>query len=416
MNPERILVVNVGSTSFKFKLLDMAARCTLIKGKIDRVFNKDSVFFYKTAYGLSSHMLIDTCAGYPSCIQIMIETITDKKLGIVSGLDEITAIGFKTVHAGEVNGPVVISDELLDEMRKFSFAAPAHNPPYIDAISRFRSILPTIPMVAVFETDFHRTIPTYASVYPLPAHLREKYHLRKFGFHGASHSYAAWKLPQILGKVPGDSLRIISCHLGGSSSLCAIKDGRSIDTSMGFSPQSGLPMNNRCGDLDVFSVLYLMEQERLTPGSMSKILTTQSGLKGISGISGDVRDLEKDGSAAANLALESFAYHVKKYIGSYLAVMNGADVISFSGGIGENDPLIRSMICRKLDYLGIMLDEEKNRMVEPSYGPLPENGVDISASGAKVAVYVLPTDEELMVAMQTMSVIRGAFSGNRQDI
>ena len=396
-----ILVVNVGSTSFKFKLFNMHTRKWLAKGNVERVFNNDSQLTYEDTRGFSFIDIIDTMDGYTSCIQKLMDLLTAKDTGSLNDFSEISAIGFKTVLAGEVTGAQIVDEEVLKAMEDYNFVAPAHNPPYIEAMRKFKEMLPDIPQVAVFETGFHRCIPQYASSYSMPYEMMQKYQIKKYGFHGASHSYVAWKIPKVLNLSENDSLKIISCHLGGSSSICAINEGVSIDTSMGFSPQSGLPMNNRNGDLDVFGVLYVMEHEGLTPCQMRDALSTKGGLMGISGISGDVRELIADKRESAQLAVKTLAYDVKKYIGSYAAAMNGLDVLTFSGGIGENSALIREMVCGEMSYLGIEIDKAKNRSARVS----AENETEVSEEESKVRIIILPTNEELMVAMKTKEII-----------
>ena len=396
---DKILIVNVGSTSFKFQLLDSHSLDCLAKGGIDRVFYQDSLFRMSSKKTGELSRRIDTQEGYSKCIEKMMEALCNNNL--INDVKDISAVGFKTVLAGNINYPVLVTDEVIEQMRHFNFVAPAHNPPYIEALNIFRESVPEIPLVAVFEPGFHRTIPDFKRVYPFPKEIRERYCLQKNGFHGASHGYVAWKISQQEGI--GSTDRIISCHLGGSSSICAIKGGESTDTSMGFSPQSGLPMNNRNGDLDVFSVLYLMEEENMSPSEMRELLSTESGLKGISGISEDVRVLKESGSDDAMLALNHYAYSVKKYIGAYIAEMNGLDVITFSGGIGENDPDMRRMICSELDFFGIRLDDERNRQYTAAN--LPSDGIDISDPLSEIRIIVLPANEEHMVAMQTIKTI-----------
>lgn len=398
-----ILVVNVGSTSFKYRLFDMKRESCLARGSFERVGTEHSAYRCEQG-GRTEAGEINTLGGYAPCIRLMMDMLCCGEAPVISSPEEIDGVGFKSVLAGEINYPVRVTPELYAEMERYVFVAPAHNPPYMEAMHSFEKLLPGTPLVASFETGFHRTIPDYARVYPFPKEYREKYGVRKYGFHGASHSYVAWKLPQVLGR---DDLRIVSCHLGGSSSLCAINGGRSIDSSMGFSPQAGILNNNRSGDLDVFAVLYLMEMEQLSPGQMREMLSKRSGLLGLSGISGDMRDLENSGSEDARLTIEHFVYSVKKYIGAFAAEMNGIDVLNFSGGIGENGSLIRSAVCRSMDYLGIKLDEEKNNAL---HGTLPEDGVVISAADSRVKVTVLPTNEEWMVAMNTVKVLRGEIT------
>ncbi len=393
-----ILVVNVGSTSYKYQLLHMGQGKSLAKGKIENVFTGKADYSWSQGTAGAKEVL-DAATGYGPCIQRMIEVLTDQEQGVISSLGEIGAVGFKAVLAGEGYSVSFVTEELLSQMEKYIFVAPAHNPPYIEAMRTFASLMPGTPLVASFETGFHRTIPEEAHVYPLPKEYREKYGLRKYGFHGASHSYVAWKIPQVVGR---EDVRIISCHLGGSSSLCAIRDGKSIDTSMGFSPQAGIPNNNRNGDMDVFAVLYLMEMEGLSPTDMREILSKKSGLLGLSGISGDMRALKASHDPAAKLTVDHMVHSVKKYIGSFAAELNGVDVITFSGGIGENDAQLRQKVLEHMDYLGVKLDEESNKA---AVGDLPADGVVISAADSKVKVIALPTNEEWMVAMNAHKLI-----------
>lgn len=396
---DNILVVNVGSTSFKYQLLDMEQGACLAKGKIENVFTKTAEYTWRNGKH-TDHKILDATSGYGPCIQQMVEVLTDSDNGVIDSLEDVGGVGFKAVLAGQINYPVLVTEELLQEMEKYIFVAPAHNPPYIDTMRTFREKMPGTPLVASFETGFHRTIPAAAHVYPFPKEYREKYGLRKYGFHGASHSYVAWKTPQILGR---DDLRVVSCHLGGSSSLCAIQNGKSIDTTMGFSPQAGIPNNNRNGDLDVFAVLYLMEMENMTPSQIREVLSKNSGLLGLSGISGDMRVLKSSDDPMAKLTIDHLVYCIKKYIGGFAAQMNGVDVITFSGGIGENDSDLRRMICENMDYLGVRLDSNANCK---AVGDLPEDGVEISAPDSAVKVIVLPTNEEWMVAINTCAVIK----------
>lgn len=395
-----ILVVNVGSTSFKYQLLKMPGMDCLSRGKVDRVFSGQAEFFWQNQNGKKHSMLLDARSGYEPCISQMLTILTQGSEKVMASLEEIAAVGFKTVMAGPLNRTVKVTPQVYEQMEKYNFVAPAHNPPYIAAMKAFEEVMPNVPLVAAFETSFHKQIPEERTVYAFPKELREKYGLRKYGFHGASHSYISWIVPQILGVQ--NNPKIISCHLGGSSSISAIQDGHSVDTSMGFSPQAGLPNNNRNGDIDVFAVLYLMEQENLSPVQMRQILSTDSGLKGISGISGDVRDLKSSSEPEANLALNHLVYSAKRYIGSFAAEMNGVDIVTFSGGIGENDPQTRAAICESMDYLGIKLDEEKN---ENLCGQIDGVGQVISADDSRVKVIVVPTNEELMVAMRVEQVL-----------
>ena len=309
-------------------------------------------------------------------------------------MSEIDVIGFKTVHGGELTDACVIDEKVIKKMEQYADVVPAHNPAYIKAIKQFKKKLSQIPLVAVFETAFHKGIPDYASIYSVPYEWYKKYHIRRYGFHGASHRYIAERVSQFL-KESLQNLNIISCHLGGSSSISAIKSGKSVENSMGFSTQTGVPMSNRCGDLDPFIIGFIMKKEKLQFSEVMHALTTKSGLCGISGFSGDIRDLEESsnkGHYRATLALQAFIYQIKKYIGGYAAILGGFDVLAFAGGIGENDPMIRRRICEGLEFLGIEIDGDKNKC----------QGTEsiISKVDGRVRVVIIPTNEELIVARE----------------
>jgi acetate kinase len=295
----------------------------------------------------------------------------------------------------------LVTDDMLDAMIDLIPAFPVHNPVYIQAIQIFRELLPEVPMVAAFETGFHATIPEEAYVYGIPYEWMEKYGMRRYGYHGATHRYVSERVPEILGRSPADQ-RLIACHLGGGASVCAIKDGLSVDYSGGFSGQSGLDGATRSGEFDAFGMTYLMEKENLSTAQIREVLCARGGLLGISGLSGDMRDLEKaaaKGHRRAALAIKVFVYHVKKYIGSYAAAMGGVDVLSFAGGIGENSWYVRQEICRGLEFLGIHLDEEKNRV--------PGTGDRIlSRADSPVPVLLVYTNEEIIVARETVRVLK----------
>jgi len=362
-----ILVPNLGSTSLKYQLLEMPSEKLLARGRLERVRD------YRDAI-----RQIDT-GGMP-----------------------IDAVAFKAVLAGEAfRGTFVIDEGVLKALEQFLPAAPAHNAIYLTGIRAFQEALPAATLVAAFETEFHATMPESAVRYGVPAEWREQ-GIRRYGFHGASHEFVGYRVPEMLGK-PRDSLRLVSCHLGGSSSICAVKAGRSIDTTMGFSPQSGLENATRHGDLDVFGVLYMMERQGWSIDEVRRQLAKTGGLAGLSGIAGgDVRDLEaaaRNGNQDAIVALEVFVYQVMKTIGAYAAAMGGLDAIAFTGGIGENAPGLRSACCRDLEFLGISLDQAKN---EAGAGDRL-----ISSSASKVDVVVLTTNEELVVARRAYRCVTG---------
>lgn len=398
MKQRKILIANVGSTSFKYQLFSFPGEEVLAKGKVERVGATKSPYSH-TALGKTFSGEAEV-KDHTSAIKLCLDFLLSSDAEIIKSLEEINAVGFKTVHGGKFTSVHFLTEEVIKEMEKFSIVAPAHNPPYIKAIRIFRELMPSTPLIGVFEPHFHTTIPLYARVYGVPYEWYEQFGIAKYGFHGASHHYIAERTPQIVGKSK-EELKIISCHLGGSSSLCAIRNGQSIDTSMGFSAQSGILNATRCGDLDVFVVPYLQKEAGLSIEEISRELVKKGGLLGISGISGDMRDLLEAisrGDEKAILAVDAFCYGIKKYIGSYVAVMNGLDVLVFTGGIGEMSPPIRKKICEDMDYLGIVIDEEKN---SSAIG----KEATISPEGSKVIVAVIPTNEELIVAREAEKLL-----------
>lgn len=398
-----VLVVNIGSTSLKYRLIEMDGEISLARGYIERIGQNDSPFG-RVADGKSADTTIDTSAGYAPAIEAMLQALTAPKNaqpvpGVIDDAGQIAGIGFKVVHGGyDLRGAYVLDEDVLTTMEKFSSVMPAHNPPYINAIRQFSQLLPNTPLVGSFETAFHKDLPEYAAVYGVPYDWRDKHGVRRYGFHGASHRYLAERVAAVIGK-PIDKLKTITCHLGGSSSLAAVKFGKSIDTSMGFTTQSGVPMAKRSADLDPFLIPYIMEKEGISLAEALDQMVKNGGLAGISGLSGDMRDLldAYDANPRAKLAVEHFAHEVKKYIGAYTAVMNGLDALVFSGGIGENAAPVRELICKEMDVLGIAVDTDKNKVRKQE--------AEISAAGSKVRVFVIPTNEEIIVARETARVM-----------
>lgn len=375
----KCLIPNIGSTSFKYQLLDMPGETVLAEGRIGRIGQRGG-----------------ECADYPDAIRTCFAAIAGKGK-VLKDLSEIGAVGFKVVHAGPLNESQLIGGELLQAMEEFSFFAPAHNPPYIAAIQAFRQELPGVPLVAVIETAPYRFMDEAATTYATPYEWRERYGIRRYGFHGASHRAANEYTTALLDR---KGLRHISCHLGGSSSIAAFRDGIAIDTSFGTSPQSGLPQNNRVGDMDAFAVLHVMKKLGIGPDEMARILGQFSGLAGISGTSGDLRDLDEaaaSGSKQAELALDVFVRAIRHYIGAFLLEMGGVDAITFSGGIGENSVELRADVMKNLSGFGIELDEEKNRA-------LRRLGA-ISTENSAVKILIVPANEELIVARETVKVV-----------
>jgi acetate kinase len=397
----KVLICNVGSTSLKYQLLQMDDESVLAKGGVERVGSARSPMRHETT-GRALVAADIVAPDHATAIRGMLAHLVAADGGVLASLDEVAAIGFKVVGARGVTGAVLLHEPVLRAMEAFNPILPAHNPPYLAAIRIFRDLVPEIPLVGLFETTFHRDIPDYAYTYSVPYEWYERYGVRRYGYHGASLRYVSERVPQILGRSAA-GLRLVACHLGGSSSVCAVKSGRSIDTSMGFTTQAGVPMSSRSGDFDPFVIPFVMEQEDLSPAEVVGQLTTNGGLKGISGLSGDVRDLEEAaeaGSDRARLALETFAYEVKKYIGAYAAAMGGLDVIAFSGGIGENAVAMRARICEGLEFLGVELDEERNAAAI-------RREALVSRNGARVAVLVVPTNEEIIVARAAVAVVSG---------
>ena len=376
----KCLIPNLGSTSLKYRLLDMPQETVLAEGRVERIGQTGG-----------------DCVDYPTAIRKCIADVTGPGKAL-QDLAEVEAVGFKVVHPGPMPGPRLVDDSLFVAMDDFSFFAPAHNPPYVAAMRAFLQELPGVPLVAVFETTPYAGLDEAATTYAVPYEWRTEFGIRRYGFHGASHRSASERVQAMLGR---NDLRHISCHLGGSSSLAAFRNGMAIDTSFGTSPQSGLPQNNRVGDIDAFAVLYMMKKLRVGPDEMARILGTRSGLAGISGTSGDMRDLEDaaaKGSHRARLALDMFVRAIRHYAGAFMLELGGVDVISFSGGIGENSAEIRSSVCRNLGAFGVKIDETANRSTRM--------GGTISVEGSAVKVLIIPADEEIIVARETVNVVR----------
>jgi len=380
----KCLIPNIGSTSFKFRVLDMPSEAILADGRVERIGQSGS-----------------ECGDYPAAIRKCLTAIAGPGKPLAS-LDEIEAVGFKAVHAGPFNQPQLIDEEFLNAMEEFSFLAPAHNPPYVAAIRAFRQQLPGVPLVAVVETGPYARVSEAATTYSVPYEWLISYGIRRYGFHGASHRAASERTRILLGK---NDIRHISCHLGGSSSVAAFRNGVAIDMSMGASPQSGLPQNNRVGDVDVFAVLHMMKKLDLNPDQMAALLGTKSGLAGISGTSGDMRDLTEAASAGserAQLALDVFVHSIRHYLGAFLLELGGVDAITFSGGIGENSAEMRAAVLAHLAGFGIELDEEKNKTIKTEGA--------ISRADAQVKVLVVPANEEMIVARETAAVVTRALA------
>ena len=390
----KILVSNVGSTSLKFKLYEMPEEKVLCAGKVERVGSNDAIFAYtreSDGYGDNLHPV--EIPSYTEGIDLFIKYMLDPDHGVISAISEIEAVGFKTVAAKGYYGIHLIDEKVLKAMDDYMSIAPAHNTAYLEAIGAFRKMLPETAFIGVFETAFHRTIPLKRKLYSVPYEWYEKYGVEKLGYHGASHSYAASVLKEMLGSTG----KAVTCHLGGSCSLCAVEDGKSVDTTFGMSLQTGLPQNNRSGDLDPYIIKYL-ESEGLTEDEIFEALTKKSGLLGVSGVGRDLRylmDAASEGNERARLAVDMFIESILHYIGAYAAKMGGIDNLVFTGGIGENSEYVRSEVCKKLAFMGLKLDEDANNAASGK-------GVRcITAEGSVVKAFVIPANEELIVVRKT---------------
>lgn len=394
-----ILVVNAGSSSLKYQLIDMDDEKALAKGVCDRIGLPGSFIKHSTFDGRSvkNEMEMKT---HKDAITAIIKILTDKELGVIRSLDEISAVGHRVLHGGsKLFKSVIIDEDVMKTIEECIELGPLHNPHNLTGIKACRQILKGVPQVAVFDTAFHQTMPEKAYLYALPFEYYQKYKVRKYGFHGTSHKYVSGRAAAILGR-PCDQLKIVTCHLGNGSSLAAVDCGKVVDTSMGFTPLDGLAMGTRCGSVDPSVITYIMEKEGLTPKQMDVIMNKKSGMLAVSGVSSDFRDLEaavEKGNKRAALALEVFAYQVKKLIGAYAAAMNGLDVVVFTAGVGENTPSIRKMACEGLEFMGISIDDEKNRTRGKE--------AEISSKDSKVKVLVIPTNEELAIAKETQKLI-----------
>ncbi len=392
-----ILVANLGSTSFKYRLYDLddGSERLLARGAVERIGAQDAKVSIRSPRGDFDRF--EPIADHGDAVQICLDQLTDPSSGVLQAASDVAAIGFKAVHAKEMTGVQRVDERVLRAMEAFSTVAPAHNPPYIKAMRMLGSRFPDMPLVAAFETGFHQTVPEANARYAVPDRWATEYGIRRWGFHGASHRYIAGRTAELLGR---DDLRLISCHLGGSSSLCAIRGGQSVACSLGMSPQTGLPQNNRVGEFDVFALPVLLRETGKTLDELLDTLANKSGLEGMGGAGNDLRDIEaaaEGGNEQASLALDVYIASARHYLGAYLVELGGADAIVFTGGIGENSVRIRSGVCRDLDWFGIELDATSNA------GGVAERKV--SAVGSRVEVWTVPTNEEIVVARQTRDLL-----------
>ena len=395
----KILVLNCGSSSLKYQLINMETEEVLASGKYERIGEKEAFITHKVN---GQKIQIENPAyNHTEAIEFTLKQLTNPEYKVIDSLDEIEAIGHRLVHGGEKISESVLIDEKVEEvLKEYSDLAPLHNPACILGIEACKNVMPGKPMVGVFDTAFHQSIPKERYIYPIPYEYYKKYGIRKYGFHGTSHMYISQRLAEIENKNIED-LKIVTCHLGQGSSICAIQGGKSVDTSMGLTPLGGIPMVTRSGDLDPSILLYLMKKEKLTPDQMENILNKESGVSGISGLAPDFRVIESESyndNETAKIAMETFKYAIASYIAKYAVAMNGIDYIIFTGGVGENQINIRKGICEQLTFMGVEIDEEANNM-------RGEEKV-ISKQTSKVKVYVIPTNEELMIAKETKRLVK----------
>ncbi len=396
----KVLVLNCGSSSIKYKLFEMDTEAVLAQGGVEKIGLADS-FLKLTLLNGEKVVLEKSMPEHTVGIEFILETLTSEKYGCIKSLNEIEAVGHRVVHGGEkFSQSVLITPEIIEQVKVCSELAPLHNPANLKGVDAIAKILPDVPQVAVFDTSFHQTMPDYAYMYAVPYEYYEKYGVRRYGFHGTSHRYVSKRACDFLG-LDYENTKIITAHIGNGGSITAIKNGKSVDTSMGLTPLEGLMMGTRAGNVDTGAVLYMANKEQLSNNEISDMLNKRSGLLGISGVSSDMRDIDaaiEAGNARAALALKMYEYNIVKYIGAYAAALNGVDVLVFTGGVGENQTPLRERLCRDLSYLGIECDAEvnaKNRGVE----------VEISTKNSKVRVVVIPTDEELMIASDTKNLV-----------
>ena len=395
----KVLVLNCGSSSIKYKLFDMDHKEVIAQGGIEKIGLQGSFLKFTLPNG-EKKVLEKDIPEHTVGVEFILDTLTSPEFGAIKSLNEINAVGHRMVHGGEkFSESVLLTQEVLDAFTACNDLAPLHNPANLKGVNAISAILPNVPQIGVFDTAFHQTMPDYAYLYAIPYELYKKYGVRRYGFHGTSHRYVSQRVCEYLGVSP-EGKKIITCHIGNGGSITAVKDGKSIDTSMGLTPLEGLMMGTRCGDIDGGAITYIMKKEGLTPDEMSTLLNKKSGVLGMFEKSSDMRELEDAvarGEERAILTENMYFYRITKYIGAYAAAMDGVDVILFTGGVGENQATARAGVCKTLGYLGVKIDPEKNKVRSKE--------AIISTDDSKVKVVVIPTDEELMIATDTMDIL-----------
>ncbi len=395
----KILVLNCGSSSVKYKLFDMSQRKVVGSGGVEKIGMKGS-FLKHTREDGEQVILEGEVLEHQVAIEYILGVLTSKKHGCLKDMEEISAVGHRVVHGGEkFNSSVVITDEVIKNIESCIEIAPLHNPPNLSGIYAINELLPTVPQVAVFDTAFHQTMPEYAYMYGIPYTLYKKYGIRRYGFHGTSHRYVSKRVCEFL-NLDYSKTKIVTAHIGNGASITAVENGKSIDTTMGFTPVEGLMMGTRSGDVDLGVVTYIMDKEMIGTAAATTLFNKHSGVLGVSGLSSDMRDIEKaisEGNQRAKLALDMYEYRIKKYIGAYAAALNGIDVLVFTGGVGENQTVTRERVCNGLSFMGIEIDSEINKTRGEE--------LVISTENSRVKVVVVPTDEEYMIAADTMELV-----------
>ena len=399
----KILVLNSGSSSLKYQLIDMSTEDVVAKGNYERIGMENS-FLTHTANG-EKHKFENPVKNHNEAIQFVLTQLMSDEYGVIKDVNEISGVGHRIVHGGEkLTSSAVVTDEVVEEIRKCISFAPLHNPAAILGIEACRELMPNTKMVTVFDTSFHQTMPKKAYIYPIPYEYYEKYGIRRYGAHGTSHKYVSQRVAELEGK-PVEELKTVTCHLGQGASISAVKNGKCVDTSMGLTPLAGIPMGSRSGDLDPSVVTYMMKQENLSPEEVETILNKKSGVLGVSGVSADFRDIEDakaEGNEQAALALDQYAYIVAQYVAKYIVSMGGIDTLVFTAGVGENGPESRKAICQYLNCLGVEIDETANDF---KVCKVDDGERLVSKPTSKVKVYVIPTNEELMIARETKALI-----------
>ena len=395
----KILVLNCGSSSVKYKLIESTDGKVLAEGGVEKIGLPDSFLKFKRPDGTKGVITV-SMPDHKEAVKQVLGVLTDPKEGVIKSFDEIQAVGHRVVHGMEYfNKSVLITPDVIEKVKECYPVAPLHNPANITGIEAVTDLMPSVPQVAVFDTAFHQTMPAKAYMYALPYEDYTKYGVRRYGFHGTSHRYVSRRACEFLG-LPYEKQRIITCHIGNGASITAIADGKSIDTSMGLTPTEGLMMGTRVGDVDPGALAYLMKVQGLNADDVTKLINKESGVLGVSGISSDMRDIEDaiaKGNERAKLALDMYEYRILKYIGAYTAVLGGVDVIVFTGGVGENQTVTRERICKQLAFMGVTFDAEANKTRGEE--------IEISGKDSKVHVVVIPTDEELMIAQDTAAIV-----------